>query len=179
METNLEIIKAGDNNIKEIKQMIYDYWYIIEDKYEDKTNIVNYKELILPTIKKIYPIFEEGHSILDDNIYILFCQDQIAGFVSFGIYKNVSELFIYDLYIKEKFQRLGFGTVLINFAKNIASESSLYKLGLWVDEKNIIAKTLYSKLDFEFCEYNEIKWYNEVGQMSAKTKLLYLVKQLN
>jgi ribosomal protein S18 acetylase RimI-like enzyme len=181
---DINYIIADKTHISLIKKLIYDYWLEIElEKIQNQTpNIYpdeSVQKLIQSTILHTYKFFSDpNYRIEDDMIYLITFKNRIIGLVSFGIYENFSELFIYDLCIIKEFQGRGYGKNTLKFAEEIANQNKLNKLGLWVDNDNVKAYNLYNNFGFEFFEDRIFDWFNSKGKVTKQTISKYLVKNL-
>lgn len=91
---------------------------------------------------------------ISSGFYFIYFNDEIAGYLKVNINDAQSEkmgdesLEIERIYIRNKFQRKGFGEYLINTAVEIAEEQNKKNIWLGVWEKNENAICFYKKIGF-------------------------------
>jgi ribosomal protein S18 acetylase RimI-like enzyme len=82
-----------------------------------------------------------------DNSYVLFINNEIAGYIVCSI-KNKQTLHIHRLAVKKDYQKMGVGTHLINeVTKNI--DKNIENITLMVHKDNMRAKKFYEKNKFD------------------------------
>ena len=97
---------------------------------------------------------EKELSTISSKFYFICFDEEVAGYLKVNINDAQSEkmgdesLEIERIYIRNKFQRKGFGKYLINKAMEIAEEQNKKNIWLGVWEKNQNAICFYKKLGF-------------------------------
>ena len=132
---------------------------ISELSKEDIQDILNIQKE-----QNIYISSEEN--ILNDlehttfKYFTLAYENTIIGYISFS---HVIDIEIEAIVIKKDFQRLGLGTLLLNFVFEFAKTNNIENIFLEVRISNTPARKLYDKCDFK--EINIRKnYYNDTNE---------------
>ena len=136
------IIKPKIEDSLEIAKLIKDGWNsaykgIISDEYLENMDV-----------EKISKSWKEGIEKNKNNIFVYKENNHIIGVIRFGkaedsILKNTGEIFV--LYIKPEEKRKGFGTKLIEFAKNKFMENGYDRMIIWCLKGNKQGANFYKK----------------------------------
>ncbi|KRL91056.1 GNAT family N-acetyltransferase [Lactobacillus kalixensis] len=87
----------------------------------------------------------------DSRFFFLMVDGEVAGYLKINVGHAQTEqlrdnaLEIERIYLREKFQHQGLGSVLFNYAEKIATAEKKDYLWLGVYEKNIVAQKFYAK----------------------------------
>lgn len=154
MIDNIEIIKASISHIDEIERLYNDLNIALESG-------INYAGWKLG----IYPIRETAiKGIEEDNLYILKCNDEIAGSIILNnepekAYYNAKwqidadyneVLVVHTFVVHPKYSRLGIGKRLMDFAEDVARELKMKSIRLDTYDENMPASKLYEKCGYNF-----------------------------
>lgn len=91
------------------------------------------------------------------NYFILEINRKVKGYIGVWINENAE---IINLYVDEKYQGMGFGTMLVEFVIQLCLMSQVSILSLEVRKSNVKAKNLYTKFGFEFSHYR-VNYYQD------------------
>ena len=134
---DLKIIRAKKNHIESVSILfnLYRQFY----KYEKNLN---------DSQKYIYQRIINNESI----IFICTKNDKILGFVqlyeTFDSLNLDKKLILYDLYVLEKYRKLGIGRKLMNKSKDFAINNNFSRIELSTAKDNYNAQKLYESLDY-------------------------------
>lgn len=104
------------------------------------------------------------YNIENDWLYVACVNDEIVGYMTCWINKKrpwleYQDMEIGNLYIQEKYRRLGIGSEFINIAKNLCKENSVKFLKILVLDDDKDAKAFYNKhglYNYEIEQYAKI-----------------------
>ena len=134
---NLKIIRADKNHIDGIS-ILFDLYRQFYKYQKDLNNSKNY----------IYKRIINNESI----IFIGIENENIIAFVQ--LYENFDslnlnkKLVLYDLYVLEKYRKLGIGRKLMNKSKDFAINNNFSRIELSTAKDNYNAQKLYESLDY-------------------------------
>ena len=134
---DLKIIRAKKNHIESVSILfnLYRQFY----KYEKNLN---------DSQKYIYQRIINNESI----IFICTKNDKILGFVqlyeTFDSLNLDKKLILYDLYVLEKYRKLGIARKLMNKSKDFAINNNFSRIELSTAKDNYNAQKLYESLDY-------------------------------
>ena len=144
---NLKIIRADKNHIDGIS-ILFDLYRQFYKYQKDLNNSKNY----------IYKRIINNESI----IFIGIENENIIAFVQ--LYENFDslnlnkKLVLYDLYVLEKYRKLGIGSKLMNKSRNFAINNNFSRIELSTSVDNHNAQKLYESLDYirdkEYYDYS-------------------------
>jgi ribosomal protein S18 acetylase RimI-like enzyme len=144
---NLKIIRADKNHIDGIS-ILFDLYRQFYKYQKDLNNSKNY----------IYKRIINNESI----IFIGIENENIIAFVQ--LYENFDslnlnkKLVLYDLYVLEKYRKLGIGSKLMNKSRNFAINNNFSRIELSTSVDNYNAQKLYESLDYirdkEYYDYS-------------------------
>ncbi|MFA5543068.1 MAG: ribosomal protein S18-alanine N-acetyltransferase [Bacilli bacterium] len=84
------------------------------------------------------------------NYFVLEINRKVKGYIGVWINENAE---VINLYVDEKYQGMGFGKMLVEFAVQLCQMSNVEILSLEVRKSNVKAQSLYYKFGFEFSHY--------------------------
>ena len=105
-------------------------------------------------------------NILDDlknpnfNYIVAKVDNMIVGFATF---LAISEIEIECIVVKKEFQRMGIGTLLLEYIINTAKKRQIKNIFLEVRKSNISAISLYTKNKFEIISKRK-NYYSDTGE---------------
>lgn len=99
---------------------------------------------------------------------VLEVEGQVGGYI--GLWINDDNAEIINFYIDKKYQGLGFGSMLLEFALELCKLSKVPSISLEVRENNDIAIKLYEKYGFAFSHKRE-QYYHDL------TNALVMIKK--
>jgi len=143
---DLKIIRANINHIEGIS-VLFDLYRQFYKYQKDLNNSKNY----------IYKRIVNNESI----IFIGIENENIIAFVqlyeAFDSLNLNKKLVLYDLYVLEKYRKLGIGRKLMNKSKDFAINNNFLRIELSTSIDNYSAQKLYESLDYirdkEYCDY--------------------------
>ena len=142
----LKIIRANKNHIEGVS-ILFDLYRQFYKYQKDLKNSKNYIHKMIANNKSIIFIGTENENI------IAFVQ-LYETFDSLNLSKK---LILYDLYILEKYRRLGIGRKLMDKSKDFAINNNFPRIELSTSINNYSAQKLYESLDYirdkEYCDY--------------------------
>lgn len=101
-------------------------------------------------------------------------ENELVGFICFrfesGADKNECALYVYELHIREEFQRQGLGEELMRMVRQIAIEFKMDKIMLTVFRTNEKALKFYNKLNFVTDESSPSKKEADYMILSSRIK---------
>lgn len=124
------------NNLKIEKLKLDEVNYIKKIETNQNINIISKNNILedLKTNKILY--------------YTLKFKNKIIGYIAFDtVLENMD---IQSIVISKEFQRMGYGTVLLEFAFDYAIKNNIFNIFLEVRKSNIQAINLYEKNGFKF-----------------------------
>ena len=134
---NLKIIRANKNHIEGVS-VLFDLYRQFYKYQKDLNNSKNY----------IYKRIVNNESI----IYICTKNEKIIAFVqlyeTFDSLNLNKKLVLYDLYVLEKYRKLGIGRKLMNKSKDFALNNNFSRIELSTSMDNYNAQKLYESLDY-------------------------------
>ena len=134
---DLKIIRANINHIEGIS-VLFDLYRQFYKYQKDLNNSKNY----------IYKRIVNNESI----IFIGIENENIIAFVqlyeAFDSLNLNKKLVLYDLYVLEKYRKLGIGRKLMNKSKDFAINNNFLKIELSTSIDNYSAQKLYESLDY-------------------------------
>ena len=143
----LKIIRANKNHI-EGASILFDLYRQFYKYQKDLKNSRNY----------IHKMIRNNESI----IFIATNSEKIVAFVQlYETYDSLNlnkKLVLYDLYVLEKYRKLGIGRKLMNKSKDFAINNNFSKIELSTSIDNYSAQKLYESLDYirdkEYYDYS-------------------------
>ena len=134
---NLKIIRANKNHIEGVS-VLFDLYRQFYKYQKDLNNSKNY----------IYKRIVNNESI----IYICTKNEKIIAFVqlyeTFDSLNLSKKLILYDLYVLDKYRKLGIGRKLMNKSRNFAKINKFPRIELSTSVDNYNAQKLYESLDY-------------------------------
>ena len=134
---NLKIIRANKNHIEGVS-VLFDLYRQFYKYQKDLNNSKNY----------IYKRIVNNESI----IFICTKNEKIIAFVqlyeTFDSLNLNKKLVLYDLYVLEKYRKLGIGRKLMNKSKDFALNNNFSRIELSTSVNNYNAQKLYESLDY-------------------------------
>lgn len=136
----------------------------IEKEFREKminSLFKNENNEIMFDMKKYYYCLKDmlhSHNIF--NLYVLFLinKNELIGSATLSTHLNKTDMMLTDVCIREKFQRKGYGKIIIkliiDFGKKIGLKSTYNNILLTVDKKNIIAQKCYISNGFKIINNN-------------------------
>ncbi|NLD26229.1 MAG: ribosomal protein S18-alanine N-acetyltransferase [Acholeplasmataceae bacterium] len=89
---------------------------------------------------------------------VLDIDDEVGGYIGLWITEENAE--VINFYIAKRYQCMGFGTILLNFAIDLCQRCNVDSLSLEVRENNHVARHLYEKHGFIFSHRRE-RYYRD------------------
>ena len=133
----LKIIRANKNHIEGVS-ILFDLYRQFYKYQKDLKNSKNY----------IHKMIENNESI----IFIGTENENIIAFVqlyeTFDSLNLNKKLVLYDLYVLEKYRKLGIGRKLMNKSKDFAINNNFSRIELSTSINNYSAQKLYESLDY-------------------------------
>ena len=133
----LRIIRANKNHIEGVS-ILFDLYRQFYKYQKDLKNSKNY----------IHKMIENNESI----IFIGTENENIVAFVqlyeTFDSLNLNKKLVLYDLYVLEKYRKLGIGRKLMNKSKDFAINNKFLRIELSTSINNYSAQKLYESLDY-------------------------------
>lgn len=155
---DFSILTAFDHSIRTER-----VWQL--DHYGENGNeSVNFREIRLPRpIRVEYP-YPSG-SLLERSkllsIVLLACMEDVPiGYIGITTNQAVSNTWIKELVVHERWRRRGFASALIKASHDWSLERGIQRISLEMSSKNFPAIALARKLSFEFCGYDEYYYPN-------------------
>ena len=134
---DLKIIRANKNHIEGVS-VLFDLYRQFYKYQKDLNNSKNY----------IYKRVVNNESI----IFICTKNEKIIAFVqlyeTFDSLNLNKKLVLYDLYVLEKYRKLGIGRKLMNKSKDFALNNNFSRIELSTSMDNYNAQKLYESLDY-------------------------------
>ena len=142
----LKILRANKSHIESVS-ILFDMYRQFYKYQKDLNNSKNY----------IYKRIVNNESI----IFIGIENENIIAFVqlyeAFDSLNLNKKLVLYDLYVLEKYRKLGIGRKLMNKSKDFAINNNFLRIELSTSIDNYSAQKLYESLDYirdkEYCDY--------------------------
>ena len=134
---DLKIIRANKNHIKDVS-VLFDLYRQFYKYQKDLNNSKNYLHKRIINNESIIFIGTENEKI------IAFVQ-LYETFDSLNLSKK---LVLYDLYVLEKYRKLGIGRKLMNKSKDFAKNNNFPKIELSTSIDNYSAQKLYESLGY-------------------------------
>ena len=134
---DLKIIRANKNHIKDVS-VLFDLYRQFYKYQKDLNNSKNYLHKRIVNNESIIFIGTENEKI------IAFVQ-LYETFDSLNLSKK---LVLYDLYVLEKYRKLGIGRKLMNKSKDFAKNNNFPKIELSTSIDNYSAQKLYESLGY-------------------------------
>ena len=143
----LKILRANKSHIESVS-ILFDLYRQFYKYQKDLKNSKNY----------IHQMIENNESI----IFIGTENENIIAFVqlyeTFDSLNLNKKLVLYDLYVLEKYRKLGIGRKLMNKSKDFAINNNFLRIELSTSIDNYSAQKLYESLDYirdkEYYDYN-------------------------
>ena len=133
----IEIIKADKKHIKEVS-ILFDHY---RQFYKYKKNL-----------NKSQSFINERIINNESTIFISLYDKKIVGFVqlyeTFDSLNLNKKLVLYDLYVLEKYRKLGIGRKLMNKSRDFAINNNFKRIELSTSIDNYSAQKLYESLDY-------------------------------
>ena len=133
----LKINRANKNHIEGVS-ILFDLYRQFYKYQKDLKNSKNY----------IHQMITNNESI----IFIASKNKNIVGFVqlyeTFDSLNLSKKLVLYDLYVLERYRKLGIGRKLMNKSKDFAVNNNIPRIGLSTTINNYSAQKLYESLDY-------------------------------
>ena len=133
----LKILRANKSHIESVS-ILFDMYRQFYKYQKDLKNSKNY----------IHKMIENNESI----IFIGTENENIIAFVqlyeTFDSLNLNKKLVLYDLYVLEKYRKLGIGRKLMNKSKDFAINNNFLKIELSTSIDNYSAQKLYESLDY-------------------------------
>jgi len=133
----IEIIKADKKHIKEVS-ILFDHY---RQFYKYKKNL-----------NKSQRFINERIINNESTIFISLYDKKIVGFVqlyeTFDSLNLNKKLVLYDLYVLEKYRKLGIGRKLMNKSRDFAINNNFKRIELSTSIDNYSAQKLYESLDY-------------------------------
>lgn len=127
-----------------------------KEDIQDILNIQKEQNIYISSEENI--LNDLGHTTF--KYFTLAYENTIIGYISFS---HVIDIEIEAIVIKKDFQRLGLGTLLLNFVFEFAKTNNIENIFLEVRISNTPARKLYDKCDFK--EINIRKnYYNDTNE---------------
>ena len=134
---DLKIIRANKNHIEGVS-ILFDFYRQFYKYQKDLKNSKNY----------IHKMIENNESI----IFIGIENENIIAFVqlyeTFDSLNLNKKIVLYDLYVLEKYRKLGIGRKLMNKSKEFAINNKFSRIELSTSINNYDAQKLYESLDY-------------------------------
>jgi ribosomal-protein-alanine N-acetyltransferase len=89
---------------------------------------------------------------------VLEIDQEVGGYLGLWIMEEQAEMI--NFYVDKKYQGMGFGKMILEFAIELCEMSKVQNLTLEVREDNIVARSLYEKYGFQFSHRRE-KYYQD------------------
>ena len=116
-----------------------------ESRHYDEMYKIHVSQMPLNDIMTKKSFFDEFKQ--ENRYYFAIIQDNmLIGYI--GLYEYDDDLNIIGIAIEGKFQQKGYGSILIEYAKQFAKEKNKKSLSLEVDEKNKNAINFYKSKGF-------------------------------
>ena len=133
----LKILRANKSHIESVS-ILFDMYRQFYKYQKDLKNSKNYI-----------------HKMIENNEYIIFIGTENENIIAFvQLYETFDslnlnkKLVLYDLYVLEKYRKLGIGRKLMNKSKDFAINNNFPRIELSTSINNYSAQKLYESLDY-------------------------------
>jgi ribosomal protein S18 acetylase RimI-like enzyme len=125
---------------------------------QEKNDISAYKE------ERIGEFFKK-HNILDSDMFYIFAakiEEKFVGYITATLIPKpdprLGTLYVDELWVAEAYRRKNIAKMLMDEVFKLSKEMNMWKVRLYVEEDNIVARNFYKKVGFSeintaiFCE---------------------------
>lgn len=129
--------------IKAIEALAYEVWC------EHYTPIIGAAQV--DYMLKKFQTADAVEEQIDDGFLYFLCEydNELVGYMSVNM--RGEELFLSKFYVVFANRRKGYGSEMIAFLENLASDKSLNKISLTVNKNNTGSIKMYEKVGFDIC----------------------------
>ncbi|MCR2822318.1 GNAT family N-acetyltransferase [Lederbergia panacisoli] len=146
---NISLKKCTLEDLRTVQEISYETF---NETFKDQNSSENMKVYLERAFN--FEQLEKELSKSGSQFFFVYFNNEVAGYLKVNTNEAQSEIMgdksleIERIYIRNTFQKLGLGKVLLNKALEIALESNKKKIWLGVWEKNENAIAFYKKLGF-------------------------------
>lgn len=141
-----------------------------------------YKNINLNIIQSTYSRWAHNIDSSQENLTRKSCfiynHGEIVGAVDYGIYYDLQELFVYNMYILPRHRKKGIASFALSYIENIAYAHQCVHVGMCCSAGNVAAYNLYFSHGYKQFQEKMMEWYDDNNQLVVTTQSQYLKKEI-